>query len=224
VAGLVHRPPPEASASQGAVPDLLAETIRVDASSAWWHREDVVAPGVGHALPCGKPSRCLRDTVRDEGIDHWRQEVDIAHAALGLRDVTSRAAIDRRSTRSAASHAVTRQPVALAVQSNPAIRSRFGALRFGNANGEDVHVLPAIVLIGHPEKGMAVLDIRDPSIWFRQVTCIEDGEVPSDALVVGKTWDKVNKDGTPDGRFRDNRERAPGGIRRIDVYESARAS
>jgi hypothetical protein len=36
-------------------------------------------------MPCGKPSRCLRSPVRNESLDHRRQEINIAHAALGLR-------------------------------------------------------------------------------------------------------------------------------------------
>lgn len=35
---------------------------------------------------------------------------------------------------------------------------------------------------------------------------IEDGVVPKDTKVVGKTWLKVNKNGTPDKRFKDNRQ------------------
>jgi hypothetical protein len=32
----------------------------------------------------------------------------------------------------------------------------------------------------------------------------EDGSVPSDSRVVGHTWLKANKDGSPDRRFADN--------------------
>ena len=35
---------------------------------------------------------------------------------------------------------------------------------------------------------------------------IEDGPVPSDSQVVGRTWRYVNKNGTPDRRFNNNRE------------------
>lgn len=35
---------------------------------------------------------------------------------------------------------------------------------------------------------------------------IEDGAIPKDAVVVGKTWKYVNKSGGPDKRFKDNRE------------------
>jgi len=34
----------------------------------------------------------------------------------------------------------------------------------------------------------------------------EDGQVPSDAQVLGSTWRYVNKNGTPDRRFASNRE------------------
>ena len=35
---------------------------------------------------------------------------------------------------------------------------------------------------------------------------MEDGYVPRDAKVVGKTWQYVNKDGGPDRRFSNNRQ------------------
>jgi hypothetical protein len=45
------------------------------------------------------------------------------------------------------------------------------------------------------------LDLRCEESRF-----IEDGSVPSDATVVGRTWKYVNKSGGPDRRFKDNRE------------------
>lgn len=33
---------------------------------------------------------------------------------------------------------------------------------------------------------------------------MEEGEIPTDAKITGKTWAKVNKNGTPDKRYKDN--------------------
>jgi hypothetical protein len=138
------------------------------------------------------------------------EEVSRAFEALvgaaALWDVTSIAALDQRVTRSAAQSQATRRRVTFAMESPPALRSAFKALRFGNANGADVYLLPALALVGQPANDLAVLDLRELSIGFRQVSCVEEEEVPSDALVLGRTWERVNKDGTPDRRFRDNRQ------------------
>ena len=172
------------------------------------------------------------DAARFENVSG---SFDALTRAAVVWDATSRTVVDQRTTRSAASHGVTRQRVTLAVESVPAIRSRFPALRFGNANGGDVRLLPAIALIGQPGGPLAVIDIRDLSIAFRQATWVEHEAVPSDARVVGETWDKVNKDGTPDRRFKDNRRHplvaygeltltSPTGLHEVYVVSSVAAA
>ena len=47
----------------------------------------------------------------------------------------------------------------------------------------------------------ADLHLREGSTQF-----VEDEAVPSDAVIVGRTWRYVNKSGGPDRRFKDNRE------------------
>jgi hypothetical protein len=43
-------------------------------------------------------------------------------------------------------------------------------------------------------------------VGVTQIRFIEDGAVPDDAQVIDRTWKYVNKKGTPDRRFKDNRE------------------
>jgi hypothetical protein len=49
---------------------------------------------------------------------------------------------------------------------------------------------------------------------------IEDGSVPTDAVVVGKTWKYVNKDGGPDRRFNNNRQLPIVQYGQVDIVSS----
>lgn len=53
---------------------------------------------------------------------------------------------------------------------------------------------------------VAVCKYESLSMSTRLTQFIEDGPVPSDSQVVGHTWRFVNKNGTPDRRFKDNRQ------------------
>lgn len=57
-------------------------------------------------------------------------------------------------------------------------------------------------------QGNTFASISYGTLTVRQGTTrfIEDGSVPSDAVVVGQTWKYVNKNGGPDRRFKDNRQ------------------
>ncbi len=43
-------------------------------------------------------------------------------------------------------------------------------------------------------------------LTFTSVRFIETGTVPADSKIIDRTWAKVNKNGTPDKRFKDNYE------------------
>ena len=52
----------------------------------------------------------------------------------------------------------------------------------------------------------ALIDVRDLNMGFEVATFLEQEAVPADAEVIGATWAKTNNDGSPDRRFRDNRQ------------------
>jgi len=53
---------------------------------------------------------------------------------------------------------------------------------------------------------IGVLDYNDFTKVINTRRFIEDGAVPKDATIVGKTWKYVNKSGGPDKRFKNNRQ------------------
>ena len=134
-----------------------------------------------------------------------------AHAHLSrahrVWDVLSSVAVDRVRERSTASAAITRTPVAFSTAVDGVVAADQAGLRFQNANGADLDLFPGFLLMrDHGATDYALIDIREVDLRAEPVRFIEDEVVPGDAQVVGHAWAKANRDGSPDRRFRDNRQ------------------
>ena len=68
-----------------------------------------------------------------------------------------------------------------------------------------LYLLPDRILVYAPN-GVGAVDYRDLNLSAHPTRFIEDGTVPRDAKVVDHTWRYVNKNGTPDRRFNNNRQ------------------
>lgn len=119
-------------------------------------------------------------------------------------DITSSVSVDQRATRSAAGTAVTRRLVKFGFGNIDIIKLKYDALHFENANGGDIYIYPAFVAIVDAQKKFGLVDIRELNFNFHGQHFVEEGKVPNDATVVDYTWAKVNKNGSPDKRFKDN--------------------
>jgi hypothetical protein len=73
-----------------------------------------------------------------------------------------------------------------------------------NANGGELFLNPAFVLYFVSQQAFALVDIRDVTLNYNPMSFIEEESVPSDAELIGHTWKKANKDGSPDRRFANN--------------------
>lgn len=119
-------------------------------------------------------------------------------------DITSSISIDQKSTRSAAAASVTRKQVKFGFSNIDIVKSKYDALHFENANGGDLYIYPAFIAIVNSQKKFGLVDIRELEFNFHGQRFLEEEKVPKDSQVVGQTWAKVNKNGTPDKRFKDN--------------------
>lgn len=72
-------------------------------------------------------------------------------------------------------------------------------------NKEILIFLPDKVFIIRKGK-VGFVNYEDVSILVSQTRFIESDPVPRDAVVVGSTWQYVNKNGTPDRRYSNNRQ------------------
>jgi hypothetical protein len=119
-------------------------------------------------------------------------------------DVTSSQENDRIRTRSRANVSVQRKRVSFSVaEQDPVLQTSARSLHLQNANGADL-VIYAGFLLMETSSALALVDLREVDVAFSICTFSETEGIPPDSQVVGQTWAKVNKDGSPDRRFRDN--------------------
>lgn len=119
-------------------------------------------------------------------------------------DITSSHANDQFVTRSSAAYSVVRRPVKFRVTELPEIKSKTPAMMWQNANGADLYFYPNFVIVWNNKNHFAIVGYNELDIYYGTSRFIEDERVPKDAVVVDKTWHKVNKNGQPDRRFKEN--------------------
>lgn len=119
-------------------------------------------------------------------------------------DVTSAHFQDRATTRSSASTVVKKRDVKFSLKSIPDIKSDFQGLYFQNANGSDLYFYPSFIVMYSDKTNFAIIGFDEISFSQTYVRFTETGTVPRDSKIIDKTWFKVNKNGTPDKRFKGN--------------------
>ena len=121
-------------------------------------------------------------------------------------DITATFEQDTYATRSSASVLVKRVPARFKFDSIDMIQSSYPAFHLENKNGGDLYIYPAFVISTTSNKQFSVIDINDIKLTCDIQRFLEEDSIPSDSLILGKTWAKVNKDGSPDRRFAGNYE------------------
>ena len=119
-------------------------------------------------------------------------------------DITSDREANRVVERTMATRTINRYPVTFDFASNDLIEFDGNAMRFENVNGEDILLYPGLVLMARSDGAFALIDIRELHVTATATNFVEEERVPPDSQVIGHTWFKVNKDGSPDRRFKEN--------------------
>lgn len=119
-------------------------------------------------------------------------------------DITSAHSQDTKVTRSSASTLVTKRDVRFDLKAIPEIKTIFEALRFKNANGADIYIYPNFLVLYSSETKFAIIGFDELNFYQSFSRFVETGTVPRDTKVIDRTWFKVNKNGSPDKRFKDN--------------------
>lgn len=117
---------------------------------------------------------------------------------VGQRDA------DRAAERTTATRIVQRKLVDFRLGRCELIESEWRVPHLENANGGDIFFYPAFALYFLSSDSFALLEYKDLQLEFSLSRFIEEESLPSDAEVVGHTWAKANKDGSPDKRFKGN--------------------
>ncbi|MBT2623782.1 DUF4236 domain-containing protein, partial [Chryseobacterium sp. ISL-6] len=119
-------------------------------------------------------------------------------------DITGAHFQDRVAARSNASTLVNRSEIKIGLKSLPIIKSNYEALYFQNINGADLYFYPTFVLMYTNNQNFAIIGIDELNLISTSVNFTETNAVPRDSKIIRKTWAKVNKNGTPDKRFKNN--------------------
>lgn len=122
----------------------------------------------------------------------------------GKWDITADRATDRVAERTLATRSVNRRPVALDFVTSEIIAFEGQAMRFENVNGSDILLYPGMAVVPREDGAFALVDFRELEITAAARGFHESDAVPADARVIGHTWAKTNKDGSPDRRFKSN--------------------
>jgi len=159
--------------------------------------------------------QCQRATIQTEiqvpeGLVQAYAKVRDAFQALlqarAIWDVTSEREVDVRRERSSSTRAISRERVRFEYGRSDILSYPDEVPVLRNRNGGDLFLYPAFILVAESPTTFGLVDFRDLRIAYRAVRFTESEEVQSDAAKVGTTWLKVNADGSPDKRFRENRE------------------
>jgi Protein of unknown function (DUF4236) len=146
-------------------------------------------------------------TVESEIADPYSRLCD-AFAAMTqsqrIWDTMTRKATDRVAERTAATEAITREPVVFRRGQSDVLKCEWAVPCLENRSGGDMYLYPAFVLYRVTRETFAVIDIHDVTIEYAPCRFIEREAILGDSPIVGQTWLKVNKNGTPDRRFKDN--------------------
>ncbi|MCK5039365.1 MAG: DUF4236 domain-containing protein [Candidatus Aenigmarchaeota archaeon] len=120
-------------------------------------------------------------------------------------DITRAEEQDRIATRSAASTAILRTEIQFDFKDLDDIKYQNKALYLKNANGADLYFYPNFIVM-QGKNDFGVIGLNELEFNFSETNFVEQDKVPDDTKIIDKTWLKVNKNGTPDKRFKGNHE------------------
>lgn len=118
--------------------------------------------------------------------------------------IASSAQVSDRKYHAGASNLVKRSRTFVQRQQPPFVKSNVSTVAIG-VGAQVLHFFPDRVLVYAPN-GVGAVSYQDLELEVSSSRFIESDHVPSDARVVGSTWQYVNKSGGPDRRFKNNRQ------------------
>jgi hypothetical protein len=146
------------------------------------------------------------DPEQAEPYHRMRDEFAALSECQKIWNVLTEQVIDRIVERSTANMAITRDPVTFSLGSCDLIQWEQKVPHLPNRTGGDMYVYPGFVLYRASKQAFALIDLRDVSLRVVPTQFTEAQTVPPDTQVVGQTWVKSNKDGSPDRRFQNNNQ------------------
>lgn len=150
------------------------------------------------------PMEYIFDEDSEQEFTNLKEKWNSLTTSKALWQITSSAKVLNQKHYAGAGNLVKRQKISIFEATPKYFKSNVKFL-FLNLANERLYLMPDKILI---EKGFQVgaISYQDVKITCSEYRFIEDETVPKDATVVGHTWLKVNKNGSPDKRFKGNRQ------------------
>jgi hypothetical protein len=155
-------------------------------------RQSVVATEINFAAAQAEPYYRMRDAFSG-----------LCECSV-IWDTLTERHIDRVRARSHASLIVTRKPVTFSLGACDLINWDPQVPWVRNAMGGEMFIYPGFALYRTSRQAFSVIDVSEITLTHGRVTFTENERVPKDSRVIGQTWARVNKDGSPDRRFSNN--------------------
>jgi hypothetical protein len=148
----------------------------------------------------------LVDIAKEQAEPYFKMRDDFAclSECEAVWDIKSYRATDKLHERTTAEKLVERQKVAFSLGSCELLQWEQKVPHMQNAKGGDLFLYPGFILYRAAKEAFSVIDFHDVNGNCNLVKFQEQGSVPKDSKVIGQTWAKANKDGSPDKRFANN--------------------
>ena len=121
-------------------------------------------------------------------------------------DLTSASNVDQVRSRSATSISFDRCLTKCHRKALPGITSPELPLIFLNRNGADIYIYPGFFIMHESASKLGILDITELEVDYKPNHFVERESIPQDSKVIGKAWEKSNKDGSRDKRYSENQQ------------------
>ncbi|WP_047246503.1 DUF4236 domain-containing protein [Maribacter thermophilus] len=142
------------------------------------------------------------DRVLDEKYLKLKLAFDNLLKSSIIWDMTS--AVPNEDNRSSANRSIERKPTKISYQKIPFLNSVYEAMCFQNQNGSNIYIYPGFAALFDNKDNFGLIELDELDITYGPMNFLETEKIPNDSKIVGETWAKVNKDGTPDRRFKNN--------------------
>ena len=106
--------------------------------------------------------------------------------------------------KSSATTSIKRIPTKIEMSDFELIKCDIKGLLFKNKNGRNIIFYPSFMISWEHSDNYEIYFNSEIKVEFRISNFLEEETIPSDSEVIGETWRKVNKDGSPDKRFKGN--------------------
>jgi hypothetical protein len=144
------------------------------------------------------------DREQAEPYFRMRDEFAVLSGCQKIWNVLTEEQIDRVAARSTANTAITRNPVSFVLDFCDLIQWEQKVPHLQNHTGGDMYIYPGFVLYRASKQAFALIDFQAVTLKLVSMSYTETDTIPSDSKVIGHTWAKSNKDGSPDRRFQGN--------------------